>query len=78
MCKERKRHFIVEHAWRALRGILLTLVVVIWLLQDGFSGTDWFITGLCVLAHVVEPFHGFICNKIEKLLGWGSDFNDYD
>lgn len=72
------RHAIVEHIWRAMRASLLFSALVVWLLQDGFGGTDWLIVTLCLSAHLTEQFHGLICVWIEKLLGWDIDFDKFD
>ena len=75
----RLRHKIIaNHLWRSLRALLLLLAVLIWLLQDGFTYSDVIILGLCLTAHLVEQLHGYICNRIEKLLGWNMDFKDWE
>ncbi len=78
MTRQRKRHYIAEHIWRAARAILLLLAVFLWLYSDGLVLLDIVILLLIVLAHLIEQFRGYICNKIEKMLHWRQDFNDWE
>lgn len=78
MSLDQKHHYIVEHIWRALRASLLLLAMFIWLLQDGFSFSDGIVLTLGFLAHLTEQFHGYICKRIERILKWKEDFNDWE
>ncbi len=75
MSEQQRKHYLVEHIWRALRASLLFAAVVVWLYT---VHTEWVILTLCFLAHMTEQFHGKICNLIEKLLGWDPDFDEWD
>lgn len=78
MTKQKRRHYITEHIWRAIRAILLIIAVLIWLFQDGWSNSDWLVLLFCFIAHLTEQFHGLICNTIEKILNWKCDFNNWE
>lgn len=73
-----RRHAIVEHIWRFARALILFIGVVIWLAVDGFTGWDVVILLCALLAHLVEQFHGYICQYIEKLLHWQQTFKSWE
>ena len=68
---------ITEHVWRSLRASLLFIAATLWLAQDGYQGMDVVILILLNLAHLVEQFHGYICNLIERVIGWKKDFSNW-
>ena len=78
MSDREKHHIIVEHIWRALRAFLLMMALLVWIAQDGMQSTDYIVISLVFIAHLAEQFHGFICNRIQRVVGWIEDFNDYD
>ncbi len=80
MTTEQAHHWIVEHIWRFLRASCILIGMVIWLSCDneGMIWTDWVVLGCGVLAHMTEQFHGFLCNRIAKVLHWKQDFNSMD
>ena len=78
MTTQEQRHYLVEHIWRFLRASIIMAAMILWISQDGWSGTDWMVVGLGVLAHLCEQFHGLICNRIEKLLHWTQSFDRWN
>lgn len=78
MSEEQRQHFLVEHVWRAIRASLLLIALFIWITQDGISQSDLLVIFFACLAHLTEQFHGFLCNRIQRFLGWVEDFSDWE
>ena len=78
MSDQQMHHYMTDHIWRALRALILSIAALIWLYQDGFTLSDGFIMFLFLCAHLLEQFHGKICNMIEHMLNWKEDFDDWD
>jgi hypothetical protein len=78
MSEQQRKHLYTEHIWRAIRASLLFLAMLIWIAEDGISVSDMVVIGLVTVAHLTEQFHGFICNRIERLFGWKEDFEDWE
>ena len=75
MTTDKKHHYIVEHSWRALRAFFALLGMGIWLWTCPGNEGWVFLCGLMVA--IVDQFHGFICNRIERILHWKEDFDDW-
>lgn len=78
MTTNRMHHVIIEHGYRLLVSIILSTMTLLWLIQDGFSGTDIYVMLLVVLYSVVVQFKGLICATVEKLLHWAVDYDKFD
>lgn len=75
--KKRKMvHYTIEHIWRLLRASLILAGTSVWLFND--SEPKLLIFLLYLAAVVVDQFHGFICNKIQSMLHYKQDFNNWD
>ncbi len=78
MTTKRRRHWLTEHIWRALRSGFILLGMIVWLTQDGFSYTDIVVLCFGLAAAICDQLHGYICKKIEHIMGWTEDFEDYE
>ena len=62
---KRFQYCLVEHTWRFLRALCIVIGTICWLYGLTSNG---FILGCYITALVVDQFHGFICEYIEKIL----------
>lgn len=75
MSKEQLHHWIIEHLWRALRASLLLTVFLIWRYTDD----NYHLAAVFMfMALFVDQLHGYICNKIQRLLNWKQDFSEWE
>jgi len=64
MSRRYKHHWIAEHAWRALRSMMILIGMLIWLYTD----LHYLVLLFGLLAAVVDQCHGIICRLIQKML----------
>lgn len=70
-----KQYCIVEHVWRAIRAVFLLIAAALWLYT---SAPAWLIFGFMVAAMAVEQLHGIICHKLEKILHYKEQHQDWE
>ena len=69
-------YYIVEHLWRFLRALFIMLGTWLWLYVD--SASPHLIIALYGAAAVFDQLHGYICKKIEIVLHFDLEHNDYE
>jgi hypothetical protein len=75
MTLQERRHWIVEHLWRALRALCILIGTALWLYVPG---SEHIVMFFFICAVVVDQLHGLICNTIQRVLHWKEDFNRYE
>lgn len=74
MSNNRKQYCIVEHIWRLGRWLLGAIVIIVWFTVNTLPA----VLASFVLLGIYEQLHGYICHKLEQLLKFTEQHEDFE
>ena len=73
-----RQYYTVEHMHRLIVAVCILAGTTVWLLQDGFQGYDLLVFICFFLGVLVDQLKGYMCHRIEKMLHYAENHNDYE